>query len=179
MPTDRVLTLKTLTWKIWWAPNNASRWQMGFNSASKGLTHTCKLKFWIGHHNLHFSNSFQNPEGVPCTLLTRIPRKGLFRHLHELKTKPCSLLTNISQHSAAHMDWLQHVSNQQNMQKRSKRRLLIPVVSKLRSADNVNIQPLLAIWQLLYGCETWSFTLREQRRVRVYENRVLRENIWA
>jgi len=26
----------------------------------------------------------------------------------------------------------------------------------------------------LYGCETWSFTLREERRVRVFENRVLR-----
>jgi len=31
------LTLNPLTWKIWWAPNNASRWQMGFNSAFKGL----------------------------------------------------------------------------------------------------------------------------------------------
>jgi hypothetical protein len=27
---------------------------------------------------------------------------------------------------------------------------------------------------VLYGCETWSFTLREERRVRVLENRVLR-----
>jgi len=26
----------------------------------------------------------------------------------------------------------------------------------------------------LYGCETWSLTLREKRRVRVFENRVLR-----
>jgi hypothetical protein len=26
-----------LTWRIWWAPNNASRWQMGFDSAFKGL----------------------------------------------------------------------------------------------------------------------------------------------
>jgi hypothetical protein len=25
-----------------------------------------------------------------------------------------------------------------------------------------------------YGCETWSFTLREEHRVRVFENRVLR-----
>jgi len=25
------LTLNLLTWRIWWAPNNASRWQMGFN----------------------------------------------------------------------------------------------------------------------------------------------------
>ena len=26
----------------------------------------------------------------------------------------------------------------------------------------------------LYGCETWSFTLREERRLSVFENRVLR-----
>jgi len=29
------LTLILLTWRIWWAPNNASRWQMGFNSEFK------------------------------------------------------------------------------------------------------------------------------------------------
>ena len=27
---------------------------------------------------------------------------------------------------------------------------------------------------MLYGCETWSLTLREERRLRVFENRVLR-----
>jgi len=27
---------------------------------------------------------------------------------------------------------------------------------------------------LLYGCETWSLTFREERRLRVFENRVLR-----
>jgi len=27
------LTLILLTWRIWWAPNNASKWQMGFNLA--------------------------------------------------------------------------------------------------------------------------------------------------
>ena len=32
------LTLILLTWRIWWAPNNASRWQMGFNSAFRGLS---------------------------------------------------------------------------------------------------------------------------------------------
>ena len=26
---------------------------------------------------------------------------------------------------------------------------------------------------VLYGCETWSLTLREERRMRVFENRVL------
>ena len=31
------------------------------------------------------------------------------------------------------------------------------------------------IWPVvLYGCETWSFTLMEERRLRVFENRVLR-----
>jgi hypothetical protein len=32
-----LLTLILLTWRIWWAPNNASKWQMGFNSVFKGL----------------------------------------------------------------------------------------------------------------------------------------------
>jgi hypothetical protein len=27
---------------------------------------------------------------------------------------------------------------------------------------------------VLYGCETWSLTLREERRLQVFENRVLR-----
>jgi len=35
------LTLNLLTWRIWWAPNNACRWQMGFNSAFKGLMFPC------------------------------------------------------------------------------------------------------------------------------------------
>ena len=34
----RSLTLILLMWRIWWAPNNASKWQMGFNSAFKGLS---------------------------------------------------------------------------------------------------------------------------------------------
>jgi hypothetical protein len=27
---------------------------------------------------------------------------------------------------------------------------------------------------VLYGCETWTLTLREEQRLRVFENRVLR-----
>ena len=34
---EACLTLILLTWRIWWAPNNASKWQMGFNSEFKGL----------------------------------------------------------------------------------------------------------------------------------------------
>jgi hypothetical protein len=31
------LTLILLTWRIWWVPNNANKWQMGFNSTFKAL----------------------------------------------------------------------------------------------------------------------------------------------
>ena len=39
---------------------------------------------------------------------------------------------------------------------------------------------LVSVWRgiilhvVLYGCETWSLKLREERRLRVFENRVLR-----
>ena len=34
------LTLTLLMCRIWWAPNDASKWQMGFNPAFKGLKYT-------------------------------------------------------------------------------------------------------------------------------------------
>jgi hypothetical protein len=34
--------------------------------------------------------------------------------------------------------------------------------------------PTIILPVVLYGCETWSLTLREERRLRVFENRVLR-----
>jgi len=38
------LTLILLTWRIWWAPNNASKWQMGFNLVFIGLIkHNTKI----------------------------------------------------------------------------------------------------------------------------------------
>jgi hypothetical protein len=36
------LTLTLLIWRIWWAPNNDSRWQMGFNLAFEGYTLSAK-----------------------------------------------------------------------------------------------------------------------------------------
>jgi hypothetical protein len=31
---------------------------------------------------------------------------------------------------------------------------------------------------VFYGCETWSLTLREEHRLRIFENRVLRKIFW-
>jgi len=39
---------------------------------------------------------------------------------------------------------------------------------------NIKIYRSIILPVLLYGCETWSLTLREERRLRVFEKRVLR-----
>jgi hypothetical protein len=38
----------------------------------------------------------------------------------------------------------------------------------------IKINKTIILPVVLYGCETWSLTLREERRLRVFENRVLR-----
>jgi hypothetical protein len=38
----------------------------------------------------------------------------------------------------------------------------------------ITIYRSLILPVVLYGCEAWSLTLREERRLRVFENRVLR-----
>jgi len=38
----------------------------------------------------------------------------------------------------------------------------------------IKIYRTIVLPVVLYGCEIWSRTLREERRLRVYENRVLR-----
>jgi len=45
---------------------------------------------------------------------------------------------------------------------------LLPKYIKIKTYRTI-ILPVV-----LYGCETWSPTLREERRLRVFENRVLR-----
>ena len=38
----------------------------------------------------------------------------------------------------------------------------------------IKIYRIIILPVVLYGCEAWSLTLREQSRLRVFENRVLR-----
>jgi hypothetical protein len=42
-----LLTLILLTWTIWRAPTNASKWRMGFNSAFKGLITYVSKKLFV------------------------------------------------------------------------------------------------------------------------------------
>jgi hypothetical protein len=47
--------------------------------------------------------------------------------------------------------------------------------SRLLSRNvKVKIYKTIILPVVLYGCETWSLTLREEHRLRVFENRVLR-----
>jgi hypothetical protein len=38
----------------------------------------------------------------------------------------------------------------------------------------LTIYKIIILFVVLYGCQTWSLTLREEHRLRVFENRVLR-----
>jgi hypothetical protein len=49
------------------------------------------------------------------------------------------------------------------------------LTSRLLSTNvKVKIYKTINLRVVLYGCETWSLTLREERRLKVYENRVMR-----
>jgi hypothetical protein len=48
------------------------------------------------------------------------------------------------------------------------------LVSLLSRNVKVKIYKTLILSVVLYGCENWSLTLREEHRLRVFENRVLR-----
>ena len=48
--------------------------------------------------------------------------------------------------------------------------------SRLLSKNlKIKIYRIIILPVVLYGCETWSLTLSEERRLRVFENRVLRK----
>ena len=50
-----------------------------------------------------------------------------------------------------------------------------PLSSRLLSKNlKIKVYRTIILPVVLYGCETWSLTLREERKLRVYENMVLR-----
>ena len=51
---------------------------------------------------------------------------------------------------------------------------MLNLLSSRLLPKNIKIYRTISMPVVLYGCETWSLTLREERRLRVFENRVLR-----
>jgi len=75
------LTLISLTWKMWWAPNNANRWQMGFNSAFKGLINP--IIFCPFNIIIYFLISFNPPVAIICSCRTKYFRRDLSFKNHQ------------------------------------------------------------------------------------------------
>jgi hypothetical protein len=52
--------------------------------------------------------------------------------------------------------------------------------SRLLSKNlKINIYRIIILPLVLYGCEAWSLTLREERRLKGFVNRVFEESVWA
>jgi hypothetical protein len=80
--------------------------------------------------------------------------------------------------------WKTTLTNQNSFYEENKRRLKSwtscyhsvknPLSSSLLS-ENIKIKIYIPVilTVVMYGCETWSLILREERRLRVFENRVL------
>jgi hypothetical protein len=77
------------------------------------------------------------------------------------------------------------LTNQNYIQEEIKRRLKLGkacyysvqnLLSSSLLTKNLEIKKYIKIilFVVLYGCETWSLTLRDERRLRVFENRVFR-----
>ena len=67
-------------WRVWWAPNNASRWQMGFNSAFEGLKFpltfilpTWRI-WWVPNNASSWQMGFNSPvKGLKWPLTLTVP----------------------------------------------------------------------------------------------------------
>ena len=57
----------------------------------------------------------------------------------------------------------------------------VPALSSslLSKTLKIKIYGTIILLVVLYGCETWSLILREERKLRVFENMVFEENIWT
>jgi hypothetical protein len=50
----------------------------------------------------------------------------------------------------------------------------VPHCNKFREVESFLYAATIILSLVLYGCETWSLMLREERRLRVFEKRMLR-----
>jgi len=84
------LTLILLTWRIWWAPNNATKWQIGFNSAFKELT---RIRPLLVTQNWRSNNPYIATLATPyvatalCENLRRKPLAWSHSLLNQIKSE--------------------------------------------------------------------------------------------
>ena len=109
----RPLTLTPLTWKIWWAPNNTSKWQIRFNSEFRGLNWTYKKKYkCVWRHIFYLLYTAVHCHGYKISKQqTRYSvRMDLYSFLHcNARPYPCLTTENwFLQGIAQSIQWLRH-----------------------------------------------------------------------
>jgi hypothetical protein len=108
-----------------------------------------------------------------------ISRDQNARRSHNIK------INNSSFERVEEFKYLGTLKNQNSIQEEIKSRLksgnvfynsVQNILSSSMLSKNIKIKiyRTIILSVVVYGCETWSLTLREERRVRVFENRVLR-----
>jgi len=94
------LTLILLTWKIWWAPNKASRCQTGFNSAFKvlmsrhGLFTQYPLNRGLGRPQWESGNFYNRETSLALTGIPASHRSSRSRaqHLYQPRHVGCRII---------------------------------------------------------------------------------------
>ena len=97
---ETTLTLILLTWRIWWVPNDASRWQIGFNSAFKGL-------IVRDYTTLHYWGSLQHPDlsHFPVHILRQVCFNHLVNAFYNVCVCVCVRATDTWPMSVILMGW--------------------------------------------------------------------------
>jgi len=80
---NQLLTLILLTWRIWWASNNASRWQTGFNSAFKRVKYVLLwMKLPPSHVTVSKDNKFNSSSHRPIYILFFRITASIYQYLY-------------------------------------------------------------------------------------------------
>ena len=120
------------------------------------------------------------PDSTPCTKYMAVSRDQNAGRIHSMK------IDNSSFERVEEFKYLgTTLTNQNSIQVEIKSRLKLGnacyysvqnlLSSRLLSKNlKIKIYRIIILPVVLYGCETWSLTLREERRLKVFENRVLR-----
>jgi len=134
------LTLILLTWRILWAPNNGSKWQMGLNSGFKGLNRGNNISnmYWI-----HCNDNRAVEAGLP--LRGALVSHTLARNMWTRK-KPTKQATNEPMNETR-LDRGNNISNMYRIQQQEKTgfidkfvafRFTVPYIVMITSNKNAN-----------------------------------------
>jgi hypothetical protein len=95
-------------------------------------------------------------------------RGGLFKHYSELNSE-------VDRIPATNQNLIQEIKRRLNSGNACYHSVQNLLSSRLLPKNlTIRVYKTIILPVVLYGCDTWSLTLREKHRLRVFENRVLR-----